>query len=724
MDHIATRLFMLADYIDAEVRPSRTSIASALSEILKIAAPPFRRPTTKTPPKAPVPSVDPFERSTLRFKILRDNPEFESFDTFAEFLTEQGREYYTLSEQENFIKANPGSRSRFEDEMLERGSVLAGTLILDATSFDEFEKELNKRSRRGYYFSEKDAFCYKNKTTEIKFENEMKRRGFEPLSERPMPKSKPIKEKTNVRSLEELRQEIDELKATKPYLSLLSWPARPPSGMTNLEYTKAVNRHIENNILPKLTSGQRAEFERIKSRGGLYASPAAILSKMLTLEDHFKNFVNYLLDQNPPRGYYSDERAEFCKVNKISDKQFQDLEDALNASGAEFGPELKRRFLGDVFLGRFKKFVKELEEKKTPELARRRAIRDFVLEERPEMKSLKDFGEYLEKKRRTYNENELEYLKAANPGLSTSTINTYLEKYLERPEMASFDAFVKFLEKQGRDRYFPSERADFIKMNPESKDTFDKEMAKREIWPETKKDPRAEMKVVEFDPKAELEKKETEQKEKRTELKKRVVPTNIEYRSYEDFAKSLSNNERDSYTVNERKNFCKLNGIEPSTFDTEMKGFNKYLNPGILKDGIYTPDEVVEMAADALGTDEVTIKRLIRAQDAPDRKNLVDVSTISELWNWFFDGEIQEAADSIGEDPEVILKFLEWARSSHPEVKFRNHTDIEELAIEYAEELDRVAGRTPARGQQASVYLYSLAHERESYDLASTYQYA
>jgi hypothetical protein len=170
-DKVSVQLLMLADVIDSEASPSRSMVASVLREILAavpkpkipIQFPPmgggirgnpktaprgelppslqgivpkkewFPGPQKKAPgtPKRPGPKEvwdDPKEdvrvRKQLesnRQKIVRENPEMESFESFAEFLTDNDRDSYTVAERTKFCEAHQMKHQEFEEFMKSTG---------------------------------------------------------------------------------------------------------------------------------------------------------------------------------------------------------------------------------------------------------------------------------------------------------------------------------------------------------------------------------------------------------------------------------------------------------------------------------------------------------------------------------------------------------------------------------------------------------------------------
>lgn len=101
-----------------------------------------------------------------------------------------------------------------------------------------------------------------------------------------------------------------------------------------------------------------------------------------------------------------------------------------------------------------------------------------------------------------------------------------------------------------------------------------------------------------------------------------------EYASLQAFVSFLDDEERDSFTVPERKKFCELNKLPTAVFDEAMAAADKHMVRALPADKIKAPAQVIEKAAREMGVTVAEVRKFLNtaegAGEITDTRALVD----------------------------------------------------------------------------------------------------
>lgn len=100
-----------------------------------------------------------------------------------------------------------------------------------------------------------------------------------------------------------------------------------------------------------------------------------------------------------------------------------------------------------------------------------------------------------------------------------------------------------------------------------------------------------------------------------------------EYADFQSFVQYLDDEDRDTYTVAERKKFCELNKLPAAQFDEIMSSAGKHMIRALPSDKIQAPPAVIDKAAKELGVESDDVRKFLNSFEGggmTDTKEIVE----------------------------------------------------------------------------------------------------
>lgn len=115
--------------------------------------------------------------------------------------------------------------------------------------------------------------------------------------------------------------------------------------------------------------------------------------------------------------------------------------------------------------------------------------------------------------------------------------------------------------------------------------------------------------------------------------RRRIVSENPEMESAEAFIQYLNDDNRDSYTIQERDLLSEANQLKLTDLEKTLEAAGKYQVLKVPTNGVYTPKPVIEKAAKEIGVEVKELEDFIRGFDEHVKKrSLVDSENIVEAF--------------------------------------------------------------------------------------------